>query len=149
MQNKSLPSARTEHDRTRLTDKHKLSMIVHQLFIVWTKSNEDPNYTASLYKSLKGVISGTNAQRLRDAGVARKMFIKNEKNGEIRFRNGIAKPNEQMVLSLLEYSKSTIQAKVVCEVKKTDPELEELKSLLPELRELVKIAKLIKSINHD
>ena len=149
MQNKTLSSARTEHDRTRLTDKHKLSLIVHQLFVVWTKSNEDPNYTASLYKSLKEVVSPTNAARLRDAGVARKMFIQDNR-GRVRFRNGIAKPNEQMVISLLEYSKSTIQAKVVCEVKKADTELEELKALLPELRELVKFMNTIKSaINHD
>ena len=152
MQESTLGSTRIGCPRTKLTDKAKLSQIVHQFHIIWLKSKEDPNYSTSLYKALNGIVSPTNAQRLRNEGVSRKMLIKTT-NGKIRFRNGIAQPNEKMIISLIEESRNQIcEPKPIAVVKQTTP-IDELIELLPELRDLAKFSKAIKTlintINHD
>ena len=101
MKEQTLGSTRIGCPRTKLTDKAKLSQIVHQFYTIWLKSNESKDYSVSLYKALNGIVSPTNAARLRNEGVARKMFVKTT-NGKIRFRAGIAQPNEKMILSLIE-----------------------------------------------
>ena len=145
MQINDLGSTRTGCPRTKLTDKAKLSQIVHQFHIIWLKSNESKDYSASLYKALSGIVSPTNAQRLRDEGIARKMLIKTT-NGKIRFRAGIAQPNEKMILSLIEESRNRIaEPKPIAVIKQTTP-IDEINEMLPELRELVKIVRAIKSL---
>ena len=124
----------TKNPRTPLTNKAKLSQIVHQFNIIWLKSKESPDYSASLYKALSGVVSPTNAQRLRDAGVARKMLIKTT-NGKVRFRTGIAQPNENMILSLIEESRNQeARPKPIAVIQKssefTPDEIADLKKIL-------------------
>ena len=107
MKEQTLGSTRIGCPRTKLTDKAKLSQIVHQFYTIWLKSNESKDYSVSLYKALNGIVSPTNAARLRNEGVARKMFVKTT-NGKIRFRAGIAQPNEKMILSLIEESRNQV-----------------------------------------
>lgn len=144
MQTLNLDSTRIECSRTKLTDKAKLSQIVHQFYRIWLNSKESEIYSESLYKALKGIVSPANALRLRDEGVARKMLIKT-KNGRIRFREGISQPNEKMIISLIEESRKQVaKPKPIVEIKKSSTN--ELDELLPELRELVKFVRALKQL---
>lgn len=145
MKEQTLGSTRIGCPRTKLTDKAKLSQIVHQFYTIWLKSNESKDYSISLYKALNGIVSPTNAARLRNEGVARKMFVKTT-NGKIRFRAGIAQPNEKMILSLIEESRNQVaEPKPIAVLKQSTP-IDELIELLPELRELAKFVRALKQL---
>ena len=128
MSNSSKTSGRTAHVSPVqiLGDKALLSQFVHVLFLMHNKCVENKDYEESFVSTLKAFgMSKSSAYNVKTVCLRRKMFVKTSHDG-VRFREGIAVPNEKMAISILEEAKlgcQSIEKPVVQKISLTDQEL--------------------------